>query len=86
MEAVDVVEHQGHNHDENDEEEIHAALPVLATVEAVPGRPLRLVAVARTVRARPQYPGREPPPGGVFIGALERANRVYRDFVLSLAA
>jgi hypothetical protein len=25
-------------------------------------------------------------PGGVFIVALERANRVYRDFVLSLAA
>jgi hypothetical protein len=25
-------------------------------------------------------------PGGVFIVALERANRVFRDFVLSLAA
>jgi hypothetical protein len=25
-------------------------------------------------------------PGGVFVVALERANRVYRDFVLSLAA
>ncbi len=25
-------------------------------------------------------------PGGVFIVELERANRVYRDFVLSLAA
>jgi hypothetical protein len=25
-------------------------------------------------------------PGGIFIVALERANRVFRDFVLSLAA
>jgi len=25
-------------------------------------------------------------PGGVFVVALERANRVYRDFVISLAA